>query len=180
MAAIITNFQSPKTLDDLMHFIVHGGKTNLDIALTDTKDMQTEWSVAKSNQIGDVVFFLCARTAVDHMRHLRKIVSEIDSDILQRYTDYEYALHEAFSGKIFAVGIITEAPFQRSDGDPTWYAKINLYQLLKAPIDLSEFKDFIKLNSFGAITKLTAEQEKKLGDMVLAKNPDIVAFKVRR
>lgn len=173
MAAIITNFQAPKKLDDLIDRYYRDGETNIDKILFDPKCMHTEWTVDRYNQIGDRVFFMCAKTSKDHMKRvLMQARSTEDQEIIE-FAEKEMDLYQHFAGNIVAMGIIAELPFASEDSGynnpgwkSPWYARIDDYCLLNRPVSIDVFRDFIKVSRTGAITKLTSEQEERLLELI--------------
>lgn len=172
MAAIITNFQAPKELDDLVDRYERDGLTNID-HLLQFDDTLGEWTVDKNDQVGDTVFFMCAVTSKDHMRRVLKEAKELESSDIIAFAEDELELYEKYAGKIVAVGVIEEPPFDTYDSGyaypgwrSPWYAKIGQFRLLDNPVSIDDFRSFIKVSRTGAITKLTTEQETQLKSLI--------------
>ena len=175
--AFITNFTSPTDIEDLKYFFHEQGGTNLDVLIDEYKK-GTEWSVHSGATIGNIVFFMCAKTSWDtrHVGGLRKIAREEGNIALQRFADAQYQKYKKYAGKILAVGQITESPYeippqyygQRSQ----WFALIDNIILLSNPVDISKFKDFIMVSRTSSITKLTPSQTASLMEMIQRDNPD--------
>lgn len=179
MAAFITNFQSPVELDDLIDRYERGKITNLDMILGHKNSIPLEWTVDKDAAVGDTVYFMCAKTSVDHMSHLCAVLRSMDlvGTDLYAFALSQRAVYREYAGSIVAVGKIAGKPFQTdvSGWDSPhwrspWYAKIEEIELLDKPINISAFRDFIKVSRTGAITKLNAEQYQKLEILVKPKN----------
>ena len=175
--SFITNFTSPTYIEDLKYFFHEQGGTNLDVLIDEYKE-GTEWSVHSGATIGNIVFFMCAKTSWDtrHVGGLRKIAREEGNIALQRFADAQYQKYKKYAGKILAVGQITESPYeippqyygQRSQ----WFALIDNIILLSNPVDISKFKDFIMVSRTSSITKLTPSQTASLMEMIQRDNPD--------
>lgn len=150
--------------------------TNLDKLICDVPD-ETEWTSDKDAQIGDTVFFMCAKTSVNHMGHVRKQASETGDQKFIKFAEDQYSKYREYAGKIVAVGTVADYPFQSDDSGyreahwrSPWYAIINNLILLNNPVSIDSFRDFIKVSRTGAITKLTSEQEKQLLDIIRKTN----------
>ena len=175
--AFITNFTSPTDIEELEYFLHDQGGTNLDMLIEDYNE-GVEWSVHNRANIGNIVFFMCAKTSWDtrHVGGLRKIAREEGNIALQRFADAQYQKYKKYAGKILAVGQITESPYeippqyygQRSQ----WFALIDNIILLSNPVDISKFKDFIMVSRTSSITKLTPSQTALLMEMIQRDNPD--------
>ncbi len=178
MAAFITNFQSPVELDDLKDRFNQGKISNIDMILGHKSHRPLEWTVDKTAAVGDTVYFMCAKTSVDHMRHLCSVLRAMD----QSETDlYAFALtqrllYREYAGSIVAVGHVAGKPFQTKDSGwkapywrNRWYAEIEEITLLDKPVNISDFRDFIFVSRTGAITKLTSDQQQKLEALVKVK-----------
>lgn len=91
---------------------------------------------------------------------------------------YAFALtqrsaYREYAGSIVAVGRVGEKPFQTEVsgwGSPYWrsprYAKIEDMELLNTPVNIAQFRDFIKVSRTGAITRLNMEQHQKLQELI--------------
>lgn len=171
--AFITNFQSSVELVDLLERYNLDKKTNIDKFLEDVEDDYTEWTVDKEAKIGDIVYFMCAKTSVDHMRSLRKNIIEnyFDDDLLE-FTESQFEKYKKYAGKIIAIGKLVSEPFQADSGytkpywRSPWYASVEELKLLKNPVDISQFRDFIKVSRTGAITRLSKAQEERLNNLI--------------
>lgn len=175
MAAIITTFQAPKTMEDLLDRYEYDQRTNIDIIMDAINDDDyTEWTVSKNLIPGDKVFFYCAATACQHLTALKKSVpAEVSA-----YLNEKIALYRKYSGQIIAVGTVLEEPFQSDSGyvspgwQSRWYAKIGKLRLLDKPLSYSVFKECVPVNRYSAITTMKEDQEKRLSLMIEQLNPE--------
>ena len=174
---IVTNFQSPKEIEDLEdRFYNGGGYTNLEILEDGAKIGWAEWTVDKSCEVGDIVILMCAKTAKDHMEHVCTQAKGIDDIELIRFAKLEREKYKKYSGYLLGTGRISESPFQGYSEyqfkcwQSPWYAKISDIKLFDCPIYIDEFRDFIKVSRTGAITKLSNDQWEQLRDLIVEKN----------
>lgn len=172
--SFITNIQSPVDLEELKEFQQMGIGSNLDILLNDYQN-GTEWSVPSDAEVGDTVFFMCAKTSVDsrHMAGVRKQAMQRGDPALIRIVEKQYSLHKRYAGKILAAGIVTDDPYEElsAGGHSSWFAEINQISLLANPVDISEFNSFIMVSRTGAITKLSDSQHASLVELIDSRNP---------
>ena len=175
--AFITNFTSPTDIEDLKYFFHEQGGTNLDVLIDEYKE-GTEWSVHSGATIGNIVFFMCAKTSWDtrHVGGLRKIAREEGDPALIRFAEDQYKKYKKYAGKILAVGQITDNPYEISPqyyGQRSqWFARIDNIVLFAKPVDISQFNDFVMVSRTNAITKLTPEQTGSLMKIIQRENPD--------
>lgn len=176
MAAFITNFQSPVELDDLIDRFERGKITNLDMILGNKKFAPLEWTVDKDASIGDTVYFMCAKTSVDHMGHLCALLRnmEMESEGLYAFALAQRSAYQEYAGSIVAVGKVADKPFQTEASGweapywrRPWYAKIEDMELLSSPVNIADFRDFIKVSRTGSITKLSEQQWRDLQKMII-------------
>lgn len=181
MSALITNFQSPVELRDLVDRYEKDGMTNID-HIFHYEDTFGEWTVDKNSQVGDIVFFMCAKTSKEHMGHVcAEARRQGCTDQIIAFAEAERSLYKRYAGYIVAVGVIESEPFQEEDAGyafpywrSPWYAKIGNFELLNIPLHISEYRDYITVSRTGAITRLTKEQEEILKNQIQTKNPNIV------
>lgn len=172
---IITNFQPQKDIDDLRDRLYNSdGYTNLEILLTSASfSGETEWTVDKNCQVGDVILFMCAKTAKDHIGHVCAEAKRLDDDELIDFAEKEREKYNQYAGNIIAIGILSDTPFQSVSSFPyqgwrsPWYGKVSDLKLFAHPISIDNFRDFIKISRTGSITKLTDEQWKRLKQIIL-------------
>lgn len=176
MAAFITNFQSPVELDDLIDRYERGKITNLDMILEPKKFAHLEWTVDKDASVGDIVYFMCAKTSVDHMGHLCSVLRsmELDGTDLYAFALDQRSVYREYAGNIIAVGQVAEKPFQTAISGwekphwrSPWYARVEKIELLSKPVNISDFRDFIKVSRTGAITKLNEDQWHNLQELIV-------------
>lgn len=117
-----------------------------------------------------------SKTSIDTIRNLRRELKlakdEIDASqftALINALNKGEKLYSQIGGSIFASGIICGEiitdDIATKDGlhwHSRHYAPISKVSLIKPPIHIDEFRDFITISRTGAITKLTAEQEVEL------------------
>lgn len=171
MGSFITNFQSPVGIDDLVErFEV--GQSNIDILFASAIDGWTEWTVAKDAEIGDTVFFMCAKTSKDHIRAGVNEAKRLGNRDLILFAEEQKEKYYRYHGKILAIGKVVDQPrqdvseFEYQYWRSPWYARIEQIEILEKPVDISDFRDFITVSRTGAITKLTVEQEEKLLQLI--------------
>lgn len=179
MGAFITNFQSPVELDDLKDRLDCGGITNLDMILHPEKFSPIEWTVDKEAKIGDVVVFMCAKTSVNHIAHLCKQLKDGGGGAseLSIFAESQKQNYKRFAGSVVALGRVAEEPFQTEiSGWRTpywrspWYAKVDEIHVLRCPVFIEQFRNFISVSRTGAITKLTDEQWAMLKEVITIEN----------
>lgn len=172
---IITNFQPPKEIDDLIDRLYNSnGYTNLEILLTDaTYTGETEWTVDKDCKVGDTVLFMCAKTAKDHIGHVCAEAKRINDEEIINFAEEEREKYNKVSGYLLAIGVLEEPPFQSTSEFPyqgwqsPWYGKVGDLKLFDSPISIDSFRDFIKISRTGSITKLTNEQWIQLKQVII-------------
>lgn len=181
MGAFITNFQSPVELEDLADRYSRGQVTNLEILKNHEKYAPIEWTVDKGADVGDTVYFMCAKTSVDHIGHLCAVLRRMDEtdENLLAFAESLRKRYKDAAGHIIAVGRVAEQPFQTTDAGwkapywrSPWYARINNIHVLDAPVSVAQFRDFIKVSRTGAITKLTPKQEVLLQSLIADKRSE--------
>lgn len=179
MNSFITNFQSPVEIEDLLDRYEQGEVTNIDMLLDFEMYSPLEWTVSKDAEVGDIVFFMCAKTSKDHMGHVCVQAKEESPEV------YEFALREKelykkYAGNIVAIGKVAKEPFQTEDSGwerpywkSPWYAEISDIVLLENMVNISEYRDFITVSRTGSITKLTEMQGEKLYKLIQIKNKSL-------
>ena len=179
MSAQIINFQSPVERKDLLDRYVKDQMTNIDHILN-FENTLGEWTIDKNSQVGDIVFFMCAKTSKDHMGHVCVEVKRYGPPEIIEFAEAERELYKKYAGNIIAIGVVEKEPFQEQDSGYAfphwrnpWYAKIGKFQLLSTPIHISEYRDYITVSRTGSITRLTKEQEDALKKQIQEKNPQI-------
>lgn len=172
-SAFITNIPFPKSLDEVLYFIDVRGRFDVEEVLGAS---YVEWTASKDAHIGECVFFMHSKTSIDTIRSLKKRCKEMEADIdpdtnkvLTEALDRAEKLWRSFGRCIFArgkvCGEIIVDNVAREDGlhwRSVYYAPIDDISFIEPPINISEFRDFIKISRTGAITKLDEVQEGKL------------------
>lgn len=174
--AFILTFQAPVELEDLADRYERDRMTNIDHILN-FDETPGEWTVDKRCSVGDTVFFRCAATSYGHIRRLANAAKREGKDELARFAEEERERYKEYAGMIVAVGKVADAPFQ-SEGSgydhhywrSPWYAKIGDFKLLSAPLYIDP-RGLIKISSIGSITKLDAEQERWLWELIRQEAP---------
>ena len=176
--AFITNFTSPTTLDELIErYETFSGLTNIDLILR-WHEFEGEWTVDKDATIGDTVFFMCAVTSTDarHMGGVVKEARELGNPEILAYAQEELELYKRFAGHIVAIGKVIDEPYRADSGfehphwRSPWYAEIGDFHLLRNPVSIDRYRDFIKVSGTGAITQLDDAQTARLLDLVAFEN----------
>ena len=179
MGSFITNFQSPVELDDLIDRFKSDGITNLDMILDREQYVSVAWTVDKNATVGDTVYFMCAKTSVDHMGHLCALLrkAEVADEELLAYAEAQRKQYREKAGQIIAVGRVADEPFSMWDSGwnspywrSPWYARIDNIRVLDRSVSITEFRDFIQVSRTGAITKLTNEQNEALQKLIAGKS----------
>lgn len=180
MKSFITNFQSPVELDDLIDRYEGDGMTNIDHVLQVKENESLIWTVNKNAQVGDVVLFMCAKTSIEKIRSLVKAVKEENNEELLNYTIKKRDIYSKYAGKIIAIGVVADSPYQTYDSGYSyhywrspWYAQIKEIKRLENTVSIDEFRDFIKVSRTGAITILSDEQWHELKELIETKNNNI-------
>lgn len=176
--SFITNFQAPQNLQELKNIQERGNGSNLDLLLSEYKT-ETDWTVPSDATIGMIVFFMCAKSAIDyrHLAGVRKQARESGDTSLISLAEEQYASYAKYAGKIMIVGRMHADPYKRSDDAtyPGWGAKIRNMILLDNPVDISEFKTIVKISNTNAITKLNESQYQHLIRLVERRNPGFIS-----
>ena len=148
------------------------------------EDNYTEWTMPKWCKIGDIVFFMHAKTANATISRLKKKLRESKGEYSE--SDYEGLisfllrgedLYQKYGGKIFAVGKVCGGSFcyeEDSDFEYHWkspvYAPIDSLYCLERPIAISEFNDFIYVSRQSAITPVFGKEFEALKSLIMSKN----------
>lgn len=167
--AKIINFQAPKGYDDLAYYFANYNGTNIDFLFEDAKTGVAEWTVDKTTGVGDSIFFMCAKTSVDHMRHVVVETRKYGNEQELSFSQNEFSLYKKYAGYIVATGNVIEEPYLEYEDGKTWRAKIAV-NILDNPISIDAFRDFITISRTGSITKLNDEQYSKLLELISGKN----------
>ena len=187
--AHINNISFPKTIEELEFFIYEHGCYNVEDILMDSVQDYTEWNVPRYSSIDDIVLFYHSKTAIQWIRKLEtklKTIDESEHDIslLKEWLNKARHLYSLYGGKIFAIGRVAGVPFKENNSFTNklfhWgnkiYASINGLYLLKNPIDISEFNNFIFVSRQSGITSLPSTEFNKLKDIIASKNFDLPQY----
>ena len=157
-----------------------------------------EWTSPKWAKAGDVVFFMHSKTARTTITRLRSelrqkedLISKAEYDLLMSYLEHALEVHSKYGGKIFAIGRICGGPEYVESDDVIdnilhWrsrtYAAIDNIQILKNPIDISAFRDYIMISRGSAITPLFDHEFDRLRTVIGKDNhvPEYVKNAVAR
>lgn len=157
--AIINNISFPKSIEALDYFVEEIGHFKDDIA-----------------------FFFHAKTAINSIRRLEIQPQNLEEEIpntgeLLEGLERAKGLYSLYGGKIFALGRVKGASHvdkgewqNRCHWSGKIYAEIGDICVLKNPIELSEFSDFIMLSRQSAITPLLGESYDRLKKIITEKN----------
>lgn len=174
--AYINNISFPSNLEELSNRINEFGTMDMEDVLASNP---REWSVPKYAKAGELVFFMHTKTANAKISAVKReyINSQDRDENLGKVLLKAKEIYKKCGGKIFAVGFISEDP---DCYDPPldyevhfkskYFANITNTFVLNNPIDISEFRDFIKVSQFGSITVLDNKKFQKLRELILSKN----------
>lgn len=180
MAGIISNFLPS---DNKEYFIEryeeNDKKTTLDILMDALKEGTVEWSVGKRSKKGDLVYFYCAKKAINNMKKVFNQLKKKDNPQIREFAYREKELYKRYSGHIVAWGELVEDAYKEEEVyDVQWnsyYAKIRIYEFLDKPLPYSEFNVIKRVNQ-GAITYLTDTECDALQNMIRTYNSDLDAI----
>lgn len=176
--SFINNVSVPKNIDELLWFINEHGWYNIEDILYDDEEY---WTVPRWCKKGDIVFFMHAKYADTHLRRLQRELETANLDDRDYYLCNFWLkkglrLHHLYGGKIIALGIVTGSSKKEDynmDVKLHWssniYADITLTHL-DNPVDISEFRDFIKVSRQRAITEVFGKEFEKLMALITQKN----------
>lgn len=154
--AFIDNISVPKTTKQLLSYMQETEWYVIESLFEDSEDYEsgwTSWTAPKWAKIGDIVFFMHAKTADYSLKCLRKqIINEKESLTQEAYTqalnfiEHGLELHKTYGGKIFAFAEVNELPeyyYSNLDKDERhWssdiYAVMTHIVLLEHHVDISE------------------------------------------
>ena len=175
--AFITNISFPKSLDEVLYFMNVRGILDMEDLL---ESSYVEWTAPKTAEVGDDVFFMHAVTSMDIIKRLqcelnevKPAISENDYSILKGALDRATLIYEKYGAKIFATGKVCDEIIKDTiaiDDGLHWrsiyYVPIDSIKILDKPVDISKFRDFIRVSRTGAITKLESLQVSKLKALI--------------
>ena len=140
----IVNFNNSRNLADIKYDFDNGGQTNIDILLDEFLDGNTTWSVPKNATPGDVVVFMCAKTARDNLGLATSHIPASYGQEFINWVDKEKSLYKQYSGNLMGYGVIVSKPIYDS-GSNWWYADIEKLQQFPNPIHIDDFRSFITI-----------------------------------
>ena len=180
--AFVANIVFPKSLEEVLEFADRGNYNVEDILY----EKETTWTAPNWAKVGDIVFFMHSKTAIQTIRKLctaLKNTNDFDEDekeILKEWLDRGRELYSEYGGKIYAYGRVCKNPQGYYDDDEEdlsvlhWksriYADIEDIWVLQKPIDISEFNDFLFISRVGSITPVYGTEFEKLKTLILKKN----------
>lgn len=174
--AYINNISFPSNLEELSNKINEFGTMDMEDVLASNP---VEFSVSKYAKAGELVFFMHTKTANAKISAVKKEYdnSKSKDENLGKVLSRAKEIYKKCGGKIFAVGFISEDPVYYNpplDYDvhfkSKYFANITNTFILNIPIDISEFREFIKISQFGSITVLDNEKFQRLRELILSKN----------
>ncbi len=166
----IVNFNVSRDFSDLESRLDNYGNTNINILLDDFINGKTNWSVSKNAKPGDIIIFLCAKTAKDNLStalyHAPAGYIKENKDLINQQT----ALYNQFSGHLLGYGIVSSIPVKDNSSN-RWMADIDNLQQFSNPIYFDDFKDFIFIIRGNSVTGINDEQWERLKWTINQKNP---------
>lgn len=169
----INNISFPSSLEELFNRINKFNTMDMEDVLA---SRPVEWSVPKYAKAGELIFFMHAKTANAKISILKR-KNNIKNEKIDKVLLKAKEIYKKYGGKIFAVGFISENPkFYNYPFDydvhfkSKYFSTITAIYVLDNPIDISEFKSFIKVSQFGSITVLNNKKFQKLRELILLKN----------
>lgn len=166
----ITNFTVSRALSDIKAAFDDFGKTNIDYMLDDLVNGQTNWSVPKNAAPGDIVVFMCAKTARNNIGLATSHIPTSYGQAFNAFVDQQKVLYKKYSGCMLGYGIVATAPRYIAE-DNWWMADINQLRPFANPIGIDDIRSFITISRTNSITYLKAAQWERLKWLVNQKNP---------
>lgn len=182
--AFINNISFPKTLEQLETYINVG---YFDIeGLLKYDGEETGWTVPGWASVGDISFFMHAKTANAHISRLttqlrtgKHYYDEEMGQTMMAWLDRAREIYREYGGKIFALARVSSNPeydydegenYQPMHWNSRIFASLDQLTLLDKPIDISEFNDFIFVSRMSAITPVLGKEFKLLKQVISSKN----------
>lgn len=187
--SFITNISFPKTLDELLYFLEDDFHFNVDDIL---EYEYVEWTAPRWCKIGDIVFFMHSKTAKSIITKLRTqyqknkhLYTNNQCKLIEKGIEHALDNYKKYGGKIYAIGRVSNPSFYDSLSDDDikfhWgskiYAPINEIIVLKNPIHISEFNNYIYISRQSAITPVFGKEFLKLKELIISKNKTSEYFK---
>lgn len=166
----IANFTISRELPDVKYYYDHGEKSNIDFLLEDFPSGWTNWSCPPKASPGDIVVFMCAKTARNNLGMATSHIPTHYSQAFRDFVDRQKQLYKKYSGHLLGCGIVASTPEPDLNGNRR-YADVDQLQQFPTPIYIDEFRSFIKISSTSSITYLKDEQWDRIKWLVNQKNP---------
>ena len=182
--SFITNVVAPNTLDELYEITVTNEYIpSMDVVLYMYRGDPVGWTVPRWAKIGDIVFFMHSKTSNSHLTAIRSELNRRASEFgeeewhrLKFWVNHELDVHRMYGGRVFAIGRVAGKPYKETDGfvhkhwASTIYADIDDIQILKEPVHISEFNDFIYVSRQNAITPVFGKEYEQLMSLIASRN----------
>ncbi|MBQ7561987.1 MAG: hypothetical protein IJS99_09210 [Synergistaceae bacterium] len=141
----------------------------------------TDWTVPKWCRIGDIVFFMHAKTADVKIKSAAREYENRRSEFPAKHQNmietafkHAFELYNRFGGKIFAFGRVFDSceisPTEGMHWKSDIYAPINEIYILDNPVSIEEFREFLFIARQSTITPVFGDSFDKLKDLMLSKN----------
>ena len=180
--SFITNISFPYHLDEFLFFLEDNFHFNVDDVLNED---YLEWTAPRWCKIGDIVFFMHAKTAIQKITRIRTEYNNTKNNyttkqqkLIEKGINHALDNYKKYGGKIYAIGQVTGSKLYDDlypdDVKLHWgskiYAPISEIFILENPIDISEFKDFIMVSRQSAITGIFGKEYEELKKIIIEKN----------
>ncbi len=176
--AFINNITVPTSLEELEKIYSYG-KNDAEKLLDLISNHKTiRWTTPRWAKQGDIVLFMHAKSSRGKLTKLRtetKKTNPSNEKLILGSIEEQLEFYKDYGGKIYAVGRVNGKP-ENEGTIPNSHFKANircdhsdLFKLDK-PVDISEFRSFIKISPQGAITPVYGEPYEKLKRIIRSKN----------
>lgn len=166
----ILNFNNSKDLHEIKYMFEKYKGTNIDDLLQSFKTGRTVWSVPQKAQLGDIVVFMCAKTARNNLGLATSHIPSNYSEAFRLFVEQQKALYKKYSGNLLGIGTVTSAP-EHDQVSNRWFSDIGQLRQFKNPIHIDDFRSFISISKTNSVTKLNESQWKRLQWLTNQKNP---------
>ncbi len=179
--AFVTNNTFYGSLEELLTDYRERGKLIIESLFVEE---ETEWTAPKWCKKGDVAFFMFAKTANAKISRLRSefIRNEANysdeeriliRDALRKGTE----LYKKYGGCIFAYAIVSDGSFYYERDENSFdhwrspiYAEMEDVTILKHPVSINDFRDFLTISRQQTITPVLGEAFDKLRELIIKHN----------
>ncbi len=168
----INNFTVSREIHEIEYMYNNCKSTNINSMLESFQDGNTVWSVPKKTVPGDVVIFLCAKSAYKNISAASSHLSDCYSKDFFDFINEQKKLYKQYSGYLLGYGVVNSIPYY-DDEDNRWYSVIDRLQKIETPVHFDDFKMFIAINKFASVTILKDEQWERLKWLINQNNPDL-------